>query len=93
MSTFTFKRLSIHNKAEDKEEESKDDDLQRQFLPQTCRINLSIFPNNSNMVTLGKINLIINGEENSMTAMCVPIIASEPKKSARVASIVSPMKK
>jgi hypothetical protein len=58
-----------------------------------CPINLSILLNNSNMAALGKINLIINGEENGMTPMCIPILACKPKKSVRVISVVSLVKK
>ncbi len=93
LSTFTFQGLFVYNKEEDKDEEGKDDDLRRQFVPQTCPTNLSISLNNSNMAALGKIDLIINGEENGMTPMCIPILACKPKKSVRVISIVSPVKK
>ena len=89
LSTFTFERLFVR----DEEEEGKDDDLRRRFVPQTCPINLSISVNNSNMAALGKIDLIINGEENGMTPMCVPIVACKPKKSGRIVSVVSPVKK
>jgi hypothetical protein len=89
LSTFTFERLFVR----DEEEEGTDDDLRRRFVPQTCPINLSISVNNSNMAALGKIDLIINGEENGMTPMCVPIVACKPKTSGRILSVVSPMKK
>ena len=45
---------------------------EQRFIPKTCPINLSIL-RNGKMITIGSINLIVNGEENGLMSINVPI--------------------
>jgi hypothetical protein len=45
------------------------------YIPQTIPVNLSI-SRSGKMILLGKVNLIVNGEENGESSLSVPIVSS-----------------
>ena len=59
---------------EEEEEDSllHSEEEEQRFIPKTCPINLSIL-RNGKMITIGSINLIVNGEENGMMSINIPI--------------------
>mmetsp|Transcript_22007 Transcript_22007/g.40373 ORF Transcript_22007/g.40373 Transcript_22007/m.40373 type:complete len:558 (+) Transcript_22007:262-1935(+) len=64
LSTLQFKRQFV-----------REEGGRARFVPQTCPINLSI-SRNGKLALLGKVNLIINGEERGESSVTVPITSS-----------------
>ena len=61
-----------HSQIHSSSSEGEEEEQQRYYIPKTCPINLSIL-RNGRMMTIGSINLIVNGTENGLYSINVPI--------------------
>ena len=82
LSTLRFRRsfvreesLSSVSNSTSKKNNSTGSSVRHQFLPQTCPINLSV-ARNGKLVLLGRVDLVINGEERGQSSLTVPVASS-----------------
>mmetsp|Transcript_39076 Transcript_39076/g.70399 ORF Transcript_39076/g.70399 Transcript_39076/m.70399 type:complete len:574 (+) Transcript_39076:263-1984(+) len=81
LSTLQFKRQFV-----------REEGGRARFVPQTCPINLSI-SRNGKMALLGKVNLVINGEERGESSVTVPITSSIRSSKSTVGNPLKQAKK